>query len=395
MTKILPRGLLLLVLTVNGCSSAIGNPPGGGDLGLIEAAMQQVQKSYVVPVQPDQLVSGSLKGMLSKLDPHSDYMTEHEYRELISTTSGQFGGVGIEISVEEGVPQVIAAIDGTPAAAAGIEPGDRIVKADGQPIVGMDIGEVVRRLRGNPGSRVVLTIARTNRPPFDVPITRAIIHVESVKASLKPGRMGYVRISTFDETTPAELRRAISGLRRQAGGPLGGFVLDLRNDAGGLLDAAVDVASDFLDSGTVVTTRGREPDENRVYDAPPNGDLVRGTPLVVLINGSSASASEIVAGALQDNRRATVLGTHSFGKGSVQSIIPLEGRGALRLTTALYYTPSGRSIQGHGITPDRILPVPKEQQVANAVVTYESDLFGALKATGALAPAGRAAPTPS
>jgi carboxyl-terminal processing protease len=226
-----------------------------------------------------------------------------------------------------------------------------------------------------------------------VPITRAIIHVESVKAALKPGRIGYVRISTFDETTPADLRRAISGLKRQASGSFGGFVLDLRNDAGGLLDAAVDVASDFLDSGTVVTTRGRESDENRVYDAPPNGDLIRGTPIVVLINGSSASASEIVAGALQDNRRATILGTHSFGKGSVQSIIPLEGRGALRLTTALYYTPSGRSIQGHGITPDRILPVPKEQQVANAVVTYESDLFGALKATGALAPAGRAAPT--
>src|SRR6267142_7020873 len=204
MTKLLPRALLLLALGVSGCASATGNLPGGaGDLGLIEAAMQQVQKSYVVPVQPDRLVNGALKGMLSKLDPHSDYMTEHEYRELISTTSGQFGGVGIEISVEEGVPQVISAIEGTPASAAGIEPGDRIVKADGVAIVGMDIGEVVRRLRGAPGSRVVLTIARTNRQPFDVPITRAIIHVESVKAALKPGRVGYVRISTFDETTPA------------------------------------------------------------------------------------------------------------------------------------------------------------------------------------------------
>jgi carboxyl-terminal processing protease len=395
MTTALPRALwLVLAFSVNGCTSLAADPP-AGDLGLIEDAMHQVEKSYVTPVQPDQLVSGALKGMLGKLDPHSDYMTEHEYRELMATTSGQFGGIGIEVSVEEGVPQVVSAIEGTPAAAAGIEPGDRIVKADGQPIVGMDIGEVVRRLRGAPGSRVVLTIARANRSPFDVPITRAIIHVESVKAALKPSRIGYVRISTFDETTPADLRRAISGLKRQAGGSFGGFVLDLRNDAGGLLDAAVDVASDFLDSGTVVTTRGRESDENRIYDAPPNGDLIRGTPVVVLINGSSASASEIVAGALQDNRRATILGTHSFGKGSVQSIIPLEGRGALRLTTALYYTPSGRSIQGHGITPDRILPVPKEQQVANAVVTYESDLFGALKATGALAPSGRAAPTPS
>jgi carboxyl-terminal processing protease len=384
-----PRAVwLALMLCAGGCSSLGGDPP-SGDLGLVRDAMKQVQTSYVVPVEPDKMVSGALKGMLSKLDPHSDYMTENEYRELMATTSGQFGGIGIEVSVEEGVPQVVSAIEGTPAAAAGVEPGDRIVKADGQAIVGMDIGEVVRRLRGPPGSRVVLTIARTNRPQFDVPITRSIIRVESVKSALKPGRIGYVRISTFDETTPGELRRAIARLRQQAGGSFAGFVLDLRNDAGGLLDAAIDAASEFLDSGTVVTTRGRDASENRVYDAPPNGDLIRGTPMVVLINGASASASEIVAGALQDNHRATILGTHSFGKGSVQSIIPLEGRGALRLTTALYYTPSGQSIQGHGITPDQIVPVPKEQQVANAVVTYESDLFGSLKATGALAPRRR------
>jgi carboxyl-terminal processing protease len=391
-----------LALSVNGCSAPAADAPvGAGDLRLIEAAMQQVESSYVVPVQPDRLVNGALKGMLSKLDPHSDYMTEHEYRELISTTSGQFGGVGIEISVEEGVPQVISAIEGTPASAAGIEPGDRIVKADGQPIVGMDIGEVVRHLRGGPGTPVVLTIARANRPIFDLSITRAIIHVDSVKSALKPGGIGYVRISTFDENTPAGLRTALSRLRQQASGRLSGFVLDLRNDAGGLLDASVEVAGDFLDSGTVVSTRGREPGENRVYDAPPNGDLIRGTPVVVLINGASASASEIVAGALQDNKRATILGTHSFGKGSVQSIIPIDGYGALRLTTALYYTPSGRSIQGHGISPDRVVTVPKDQQVANAVITYESDLFGALKPTGALAPkdapvtAARSAPPAS
>ncbi len=389
MTKILSRTLLLLLLSANGCSSLAADPTvGPADLGLIEDAMRQVEKSYVVPVKPDQLVRGALKGMLGKLDPHSDYMSERDYRELISTTSGQFGGVGIEISVEEGVPQVISAIEGTPPAAAGVEPGDRIVKADGQPIVGMDIGEVVRRLRGTPGTRIVLTIARANRSAFDIPITRAIIHVDSVKAALKPGRVGYVRISTFDENTPAELRLAITRLRQEAGGRLAGFVLDLRNDAGGLLDVSVEVASDFLDSGTVVTTRGRSSDENRVYEAPPNGDLIRGTQAVVLINGASASASEIVAGALQDNRRATIIGTRSFGKGSVQSILPLDGHGALRLTTALYYTPSGSSIQGHGITPDRVVTLPKEQQVANAVITYESDLFGSLKATGALAPKG-------
>jgi carboxyl-terminal processing protease len=238
-----------------------------------------------------------------------------------------------------------------------------------------------------------LTIARANRAAFDLAITRAIIRVDSVKSALKPGGIGYVRISTFDENTPAELRTALNRLRQEAGGRevgghLAGLVLDLRNDAGGLLDAAVEVTGDFLDSGTVVTTRGRDANENRVYDALPNGDLVRGTPVVVLINGASASASEIVAGALQDNRRATILGTHSFGKGSVQSIIPIEGHGALRLTTALYYTPSGRSIQGQGIIPDRVVAVPKDQQVANAVITYESDLFGALKATGTLAPKG-------
>jgi carboxyl-terminal processing protease len=252
----------------------------------------------------------------------------------------------------------------------------------------MDLSDVVRRLRGRPGTAVVLTVARTNRPPFDVPITRAVIHVESVKSALQPGHIGYVRVSTFDENTANEVRAAITRLRQQAGGRFAGFVLDLRNDAGGLLDSAVDVAGDFLDAGTVVSTRGREPDENRIYDAPSHGDLIRGTPMVVLINGASASAAEIVAGALQDHRRATLLGTRSFGKGSVQSILPIEGRGALRLTTALYYTPSGRSIQGHGITPEVVLTLPKEQQVANAVVTYESDLFGSLKAAGTLAPGG-------
>jgi carboxyl-terminal processing protease len=212
---------------------------------------------------------------------------------------------------------------------------------------------------------------------------------------MQPGRVGYVRISTFDENTPAEVRNAVARLKQQAGGALSGFVLDLRNDAGGLLDSAVEVAGDFLDAGTIVTTRGRETEENRVYDAAPNGDLIRGTPMVVLINGASASAAEIVAGALQDDRRATVLGTHSFGKGSVQSIIPIEGHGALRLTTALYYTPSGRSIQGHGIVPNKVVNLPKDEQVSNALTTYESDLFGSLKATGALAPNGSPEPPPS
>ena len=392
-----PFGLsavLCLAFITAGCGAAPGSPQAAGDLALIDKAMQQVEKSYVVPVRSDKLVDNALKGMLTRLDPHSDYMNEREYQELLATTAGEFGGVGIEISIENGVPQVIAAIEGTPAAAAGVEPGDRIVKANGEPIIGLEISEVVRRLRGSPGTPVVLTIARANRPSFDVPITRAVIHVDSVKPALKPGRIGYVRITTFNENTPATLRAALARLQQQAGGRLAGLVLDLRNDAGGLLDASVEVAGDFLDSGTIVSTRGRRPDENRVFEAQPNGDLVRGVPMVVLINGASASAAEIVAGALQDNRRATILGTRSFGKGSVQSIIPVEGNGALRLTTALYYTPSGNSIQGRGITPDRVVTVPKEAQVANAMITYESDLSGALKAAGALAPNGDARPVP-
>ncbi len=400
--RIVPYAAAFAVaLLVNGCQpvaaddTANGNAASQPDIALIERTMKEVEKSYVEPVNSGTLTTNALKGMLTRLDPHSDYMDAREFRELMATTSGQFGGVGIEISVDDGVPQVISAIEGTPAAAAGLNPGDRIIKSDGQPLVGMDIEAVVRKLRGAPGTPVVLTIARSGRQPFDVKVTRAIIKVDSVKAQLEPGRVGYVRISTFDENTAAELRAAIARMRQQAGGNFSGFILDLRNDAGGLLDAAVESASDFLDSGTVVTTKGRDPDENRVYDAAPNGDLVRGVPMVVLINGASASASEIVAGALQDDRRAITMGTRSFGKGSVQSIIPIDDQGALRLTTALYYTPSGRSIQGQGITPDVVVVLPKEEQVANALMTYESDLYGSLKPTGALAPTNQPPPPPS
>jgi carboxyl-terminal processing protease len=387
---------LIAGIMLAGCHpvSADDGPPGASaaDIALIQQTMREVQGNYVEPVKPGDLTVGALKGMLTRLDPHSDYMDEREYRDLMATTSGEFGGVGIEISVDEGVPQVISAIEGTPAAAAGIGPGDRITKADGQPLLGLDIEQVVNRLRGSPGTKVVLTIARSGKAPFNVDIIRAIVKVDSVKSALEPNRVGYIRVSTFDENTAAQVRIAIAKLKQQAGGALAGFVLDLRNDAGGLLDAAVEIAADFLDSGTIVSTKGRNPDENRIYEAPPNGDLVRGVPMVVLVNGASASASEIVAGALQDNRRVTVMGTRSFGKGSVQSIIPIEGHGALRLTTALYYTPSGRSIQGHGITPDAVVSLPKDQQVANALVTYESDLHGSLKPTGALAPSDKNTP---
>src|SRR5215472_11048070 len=381
---------VLLTASLYGCDAAgAGSAATGGntaDLGFFEDAVRQVERNYVEPVPRSELMQDALRGMLSRLDPHSDYMDQEQYQQMTAVTRGQFGGIGVELTLEGKVPEVISPIDGTPAAEAGIEPGDRIVKIDALPTTGMDVEEVVKRLRGVPGSKVTLTIARNERNPFEVALTRNVIRVVSVKSDLKSNNIGYARITTFTENTGSELAGAIARLRARTQGRLNGFVLDLRNDPGGLLDAAIDVAGVFLDGGVVVTTRGRNAADDHVYRAQATGDLLRGTPIVVLINSASASAAEIVAGALQDHHRATVMGTRSFGKGSVQTIIPLEGRGALRLTTALYYTPSGRSIQGQGISPDIVVNVPKSQQVANAVISFESDLYGALKNGGSLNP---------
>jgi carboxyl-terminal processing protease len=382
--------VILATATLYGCDSAGAGtgayPANGADLGLIQDAMKQVERYYVAPVSGNELAKDALKGMLTRLDPHSDYMDQEQYQQMASVTRGQFGGIGVELTLEGKVPEVISPIDGTPAAEAGVEPGDRIVRIDAQPTTGMDVEEIVKRLRGAPGSRVTLTIARNDRSPFDVTLIRNVIRVVSVKSDLKRDNIGYARITTFTENTSAELAGAIARMKAQAQGRLNGFILDLRNDPGGLLDAAIDVTGVFLNDGVVVTTRGRNTADDHVYRAPAAGDLLRGTPVVVLINGASASAAEIVAGALQDHHRATVMGTRSFGKGSVQTIIPLEGRGALRLTTALYYTPSGRSIQGQGISPDIVVGVPKDQQVANAVIGFEGDLYRALKNAGSLNP---------
>src|SRR5262245_17045475 len=379
---------VLVTLTLYACESAGAGtgvrPSDTADLGLLQDAMKQVERNYVAPVTNSELAKDALKGMLTRLDPHSDYMDQEQYRQMTAVTRGQFGGIGVELTLEGKVPEVISPIDGTPAAEAGIEPGDRIVKIDTQATTGMDVEEIVKRLRGVPGSRVALTISRNDRNPFEVVLTRNIIRVVSVKSDLKNRNIGYVRVTTFTENTATELAGAVARLKTRSNGQLSGLVLDLRNDPGGLLDAAIDVTGAFLDGGVVVTTRGRNGSDDHVYHAPPGGDILRGTPIVVLINSASASAAEIVAGALQDHRRATVMGTRSFGKGSVQTIIPLEGRGALRLTTALYYTPSGRSIQGQGIAPDIVVNVPKNQQVANAVISFESDLYGALKNGGTL-----------
>ncbi|HUZ71766.1 MAG TPA: S41 family peptidase [Stellaceae bacterium] len=360
------------------------------DLTLIGRVMRRVETDYLRPVQADALTTNALKGMLSRLDPHSSYLDPQEYRDVMADMHGKFGGIGLRMSEKAGVPMVISPIAGTPAARAHLEPGDLITAIDGHATDGMDLERAVDRLRGRPGTKVTLTIARENAAPFVVTLTRRVIRIATVKSKLEPKRVGYVRITEFGAATPAALKHAIMAMKRDAGGHLDGFVLDLRDDPGGLLDAAVAVAGDFLDGGTVVTTRGRMSDDDETFTASAAGDLIARTPMVVLINSASASASEIVAGALQDRHRATVMGTRSFGKGSVQTIIPLNSGGALRLTTALYYTPSGRSIQGRGITPNIVVAAPADEQVANAVVIRESDLHGALVTEGGTLPAAAA-----
>jgi carboxyl-terminal processing protease len=390
MRKPLPlvAGLLAVVLAASAAGIAIGassrTGPTVNNLALINGVIELVQRDYVHPVGADELTTDALKGMLSRLDPHSDYMDEAEFKESQSDLSGRFGGLGIQISSQDGVPKVISPIDDTPASRAGLAGGDLIVSIDGQSTHGMDLQKVVRILRGKPGTSVKLTIARGTQGPFDVTLTRAIIEVPSVKSQLQENGVGYVRITEFGGETAVDFRKAIDKLKHDAGGKLKGLVLDLRNDPGGLLSAAVAIAGDFLDGGTVVSIHGRQRGDDRTFTAPAKGDILAGIPVAVLINGASASASEIVAGALQDRHRATVLGTPSFGKGSVQSVIPLKGHGALRLTTALYYTPAGRSIQGEGITPDALVEAPKDQQVAGALVLSENELSGAFRNPGRL-----------
>jgi carboxyl-terminal processing protease len=352
------------------------------DLALLVGVIGLVQREYVHPVSSGELTEDALKGMLTRLDPHSDYMDEQEYRQSEGDIAGKFGGLGMEISEQDGVPKIVSPIDGTPAAQAKLEPGDLIVQVDHSSVQGMGLPKVVSLLRGDPGSSVTLTILRGKGAPFDATLTRQIIQVKSVKSTLESDGIGYVRISQFGGDTATSFKQAINTFKDKQNGHIKGLVIDLRNDPGGLLSAAVDVAGDLLDGGTVVSIRGRKTDEEHTFKAPANGDMLPGTPVAVLINGASASASEIVAGALQDRHRATVMGTQSFGKGSVQTIIPLKGHGAVRLTTALYFTPSGRSIQDNGISPDQLVEAPKDQQISGGMMMRESTLRGAFKNPG-------------
>jgi carboxyl-terminal processing protease len=356
-----------------------------GDLPLMRQVMGVVERKYVVPVPEDKLQTQALKGMLSGLDPHSDYLDEQEYQQMQSDLHGQFGGIGIEITLQNGVPSVISPIDGTPAAEAGIQPGDLIVKIDGQPTNRVSLDEIVKHLRGTVGTAVKIQIVRTNQKPIDVTLTRRTIVVQSVKSHLAAAGIGYIRITTFGESTADDFEDAVDRLKKQAGGSLRGLVLDLRNNPGGLLDSAVNIAGEMLDGGVVVTTHGRDKGDDQVYSAPRGANHLGTTPIVVLINAASASAAEIVAGALQDRGRGLVMGTRSFGKGSVQSVMRVPGHGAVRLTTSRYYTPGGHSIQDRGIMPDVAVSVPKNEQVTNAsLIVREEDLHGALENTGSL-----------
>ncbi len=316
--------------------------------------LERIKSAYVEPIDDKTLLENAIKGMLSNLDPHSAYLEPEDFKELQESTSGEFGGLGIEVGQEDGLLKVISPIDDTPAARAGIEAGDLIVKIDGQPTKGWTLVQAVDKLRGKAGSKIVLTLVREGGKPFDVKLERAVIKVRSVKSELLEKNYGYLRITQFQVNSGEEVAKALATLKKDNGGKLGGLVLDLRNNPGGVLQAAVEVSDHFLSKGLIVYTKGRIANSELRFSAD-RADASEGVPLVVLINGGSASAAEIVAGALQDHKRGVLMGTDSFGKGSVQTVLPLTNERALKLTTALYFTPNGRSIQAQGIVPDIVV----------------------------------------
>ena len=343
------------------------------DLRTFTEVFARIKNDYVEPIEDTALLENAIRGMLSGLDPHSAYLVPDDYQELQAGTSGEFGGLGIEVGMEDGFVKVIAPIDDTPAQQAGVEAGDLVIRLDDTPVKGMSLADAVKVMRGKPGTDIVLTIVREGvARPIKITITRAVIHVTSVRSRpLEPG-FGYVRISQFQLRTGESLREAVGKLREGTGDDdLKGLVLDLRNNPGGVLNAAVSVSDAFLDNGIIVYTEGRMDDAKLTFSAK-GSDILDGIPLVVLVNAGSASASEIVAGALQDHGRAVIMGEKTFGKGSVQTILPLGNGSALKLTTARYYTPSGTSIQARGIVPDialdrmRVSPVDVGQGVKEA-----------------------------
>ena len=355
-------------------------------LNLFGEVFERVRTDYVEKPDDAKLVEGAIDGMITSLDPHSRYMNDSAWREMQETTHGEFGGLGIEVTMEDGLVKVVAPMDGTPAAKAGMLSGDLITQIDDEAVQGLTLEQAVNKMKGPIDTKTRLTVLRKGADsPINVTIVREIIRVRPVSYHIDGGNIGYIRISSFNEQTADELKKAIGEISKQIPtGSLAGYVVDLRNNPGGLLDQAVSVSSAFMARGEVVSTRGRRPEETQRFTAR-GGDLIKGKPLVVLINGGSASASEIVAGALHDHKRATLIGTRSFGKGSVQTIIPLgSGNGALALTTARYFTPSGRSIQAKGILPDiEVLQDVPDEMKARSETKGEASMRGHLSAEGA------------
>ena len=344
-------------------------------LGLFGDIFQRVRESYVDEVEDSELIEAAITGMLTSLDPHSSFLNTENFSDMKEQTKGRFGGLGVEITMEQGMVKVVSPIDDTPAARAGLQPEDFLIAVDEESIIGMQLSEAVDRLRGKVGSKVKIKVQRGQTEPFDVTIVRDFIKIRSVRSEIFDG-IGYVRITTFSEQTTPGLMEAVDDFFKTEGDSLKGIVLDLRNNPGGLLTEAVTVSDAFLEEGEIVSTRGRNSgDGSHIYAKP--GDIARGLPMVVLINSGSASASEIVAGALKDHGRAIILGTRSFGKGSVQSVIPISNSSAIRLTTARYYTPSGISIQSRGIVPDIEVKLARIEAVEGGIVR-EEDLRGAL-----------------
>ena len=355
-------------------------------LNLFGDVFERIRASYVEKPDDGKLMEGAINGMISSLDPHSRYMNEKGWSDMQETTHGEFGGLGLEVTMEDGLIKVVAPIDDTPAAKAGIQSGDLITQIDEDAIQGLTLEQAVSKMKGPPDSKIRIKIVRKGLDkPIDLAIVREVIRVRPVRYHTDGGDIGYVRITSFNEQTTDALRKAISEISKEIPPEkLAGFVVDLRNNPGGLLDQAVSVSSSFMARGEVVSTRGRTSEETQRFTAR-GGDITRGKPLVVLINGGSASASEIVAGALRDHKRATLIGTRSFGKGSVQTIIPLgSGKGALALTTARYFTPSGRSIQAQGVTPDlEVLQDVPDELKTRSELKGEASMRGHLAADGA------------
>lgn len=339
---------------------------------------ERVRAEYVEEVDDSELIEAAIQGMLSSLDPHSSFLNPKAYGEMQVHTRGEFGGLGIEVTMENGLVKVVSPIDDTPAHKAGMQSGDFIIGIDGEQVFGLTLGEAVERMRGPVNSEIVITVQRGGvEQPFDVAIIRDVIRIRSVRSRAE-GDVAFIRVASFTEQTDSGVEDAMTELREEIGEGLQGVVIDLRNNPGGLLDQAVAVSDAFLEKGEIVSTRGRGNRGGQRFNARA-GDIAEGLPVVVLINGGSASASEIVAGALQDHRRAIILGTRSFGKGSVQTVIPLPGEGAMRLTTARYYTPSGRSIQATGIEPDILVDAGTIQITSDASRRRENDLRGRLE----------------